>query len=406
MMIIKLSIENVGITILDFKQSDCKTTCNKGLLAKYDKASLTALLNLSNVAEKSNAAIIVSTEMKTSKSNRYFVLEEIKLDSCLNNSSIQIRCTVLKTDLYKIEMNIQAKKEFSYSSIMIAVSTHITREESNNVSLPVIFDPFETSIYLNEKRISHDCVIDFGQLRYLSFCCDKNTPTSTLAILKRNEKEVVQNESCVSYYEQSPNELPSFILTCDFCKTHLESITCSSTLGDHPNTKKINDDYSATNLELQKVSSILYTTSIILVVGIVMTILIIFGIIIFVVVGRKYLSRWLRSNRLASLSVTEIGKEDKSTENISAKRKQRVLSSNSDANGQQSKPRNSRQGQSKTTSITVKEEEETFLHEDTPGVDSQQQSPRKSMKARTRTASFTFSEERTEAKKIQDLVVA
>ncbi|KAK6964296.1 hypothetical protein BgiMline_031514, partial [Biomphalaria glabrata] len=158
-------------------------------------------------------------------------LQEMQLSMCLNKPSLYLRCELLTNGRYNIIINMLAEERMSKASIKIVVSHENTREESNVIQLPVVFDPFESNMYLNDKRLrSNKNEVDLTKCSRILFCCDLESPASTTAVILRNGiKVAAASERCVTYEERSPKESPIFKLLCDYCNsTKIESKTVLS----------------------------------------------------------------------------------------------------------------------------------------------------------------------------------
>uniref|UniRef100_A0A2C9LAC3 Uncharacterized protein n=1 Tax=Biomphalaria glabrata TaxID=6526 RepID=A0A2C9LAC3_BIOGL len=145
----------------------------------------------------------------------------MQLSMCLNESSFKLRCELVTEERYNIIINMLAEERMSKASIKIAISHENTREESNVIQLPVVFDPVESNMYLNDKRLhSNQNEVDLTKYSRIFFCCALELPASTKAVILRNDIEVAAAfKRCVTYEERAPQDSHIFQLLCDYCNS-------------------------------------------------------------------------------------------------------------------------------------------------------------------------------------------
>uniref|UniRef100_A0A2C9L866 Secreted protein n=1 Tax=Biomphalaria glabrata TaxID=6526 RepID=A0A2C9L866_BIOGL len=235
--------EHIFVNLQEFNQKDSITNCTLGLLAQIDRLGLKAFLQYTGANDYAKTVVeIVSIEMKDSKSRVYSVLQEISFSRCLQRTSYFVRCEKITDNKYQISIQMLAKALMNKAILLIAISNGTHRIESNIINLPTVFDPFNVALHVNGKKLSPtECLIDLSDNKQITFCCDLNAPSATMATIYHKGGAVAESERCAAHFAETHANDDSMSFLCNYCNARTENITCRLIFGHTPvekNTEK------------------------------------------------------------------------------------------------------------------------------------------------------------------------
>ncbi|XP_055867201.1 uncharacterized protein LOC106050729 isoform X2 [Biomphalaria glabrata] len=297
--------EDIFVNLQEFNQKDSITNCTHGLLAQIDRLGLKAFLQYTGANDYAKTVVeIVSIEMKDSKSRVYSVLQEISFSRCLQRTSYFVRCEKITDNKYQISIQMLAKALMNKAILLIAISNGTHRIQSNIINLPTVFDPFNVALYVNGKKLSPtECLIDLSHTKQITFCCDLNAPSATMATIYHNGAAVAESERCAAHFAETNANDDSMSFLCSYCNARTENITCRLIFG-HTAMEKITENKGAGHTVEEDINTIVILVAVQIVV------------IVLVIIFITFLAIYLRRKKFRSLqkSTFQLDVDAESTE--------------------------------------------------------------------------------------------
>ncbi|KAK6964024.1 hypothetical protein BgiMline_031221 [Biomphalaria glabrata] len=199
---VHLSNSNEFRVVLNpFKQTDCITKCQNGLLANVDRLVLSGKIYVQAPAPPMGT--VASIQLKLEESNDPSNLYIAPLDSCFGHGSHTESFYCEKTDsanVFHVYLNMSADVSLSEKEVVIRVFTDENSQLGNFVKLPKIYNWWNATLTLNGHSLTNGCSgIELEKdTSEITLCC-KNIASPCDAIIHHMGVTQVKAKDCVRY---------------------------------------------------------------------------------------------------------------------------------------------------------------------------------------------------------------